>query len=200
MSVSDGVYDVLAHLKGLVLSSILSYRGEVGPEAPLEGDVLADLQARAASTLLALEVVDPAFDTFQLTKLIVARVEKLPVAWEEVGARLASLSLAQQTPALERVLLDLLRSPAFSHMKAALLAEIEEVVTSTLARVGTGGGLIAALPEVVPTTAPRPSPHSSTVMGFDDLVYITAGPSLAGLEPILEAAQSPDPVVSFPVL
>ena len=191
MSLSEATAAVMSRLHGLVVSSITARREAAAAAGDASGNIdLHDVQTRAVSTLSALDVLVPDYDELDLIKHIQSRVASLPLDFNGLSAKISDDAVAGRSRDVEALLLSVLRSPAFTSARSALLSEVDDAVALLMREAHANVGSVASiLPPVTSALQPAPvlsdSPPQEHVATFDELMYLSTGPSLADIDPIL---------------
>lgn len=193
-------WQLLGRLRALVVESLTEKMRKLSEDVGGNTSVdLADVQTRAASSLAVLDVLDSTFDDLQISKLLHHRISALAVPWDELATSLAKSTRVRCDPDVEGLVMSLLRSPVVQGFKSDVLMELDACVELVL-QEARRSSLTSSLPPAPATAPARASPQSpDTVVGFEDLMYVSTGPSLADLEGILANVASEDEAVSVRV-
>jgi hypothetical protein len=190
MDTTSAVGRVLSRLQSLIRES-LAARGDAPAndgQPSLDIDE-KDVQTRAMSTLAALDVLVPDFEELALSGILQKRINDMSVDFVAAATEVATHATRGQYDAVETQLLALLRSPAFLAVKSSVSSEIQEVVAGLMQQSEKlEAPITSILPKDVVTPSNGGSPSAQAPVSsatLDELMFLTTGPSLAEIDPLL---------------
>lgn len=187
MDVTTAVGHILSRLRTLIGESLAARRDATGSEGQVSLDIDEnDVKTRAMSTLAAFDVLVPDFEELALTNLLQKRIDSMQVDLEALATIIATHAMRGRYDVVESELLALLRSPAFLAVKSSTTSEIAAATLELLQQCEKlEVPVTSMLPKDVVVTTPAVANAPATAATFDELMFLTTGPSLADIDPIL---------------